>query len=334
VSTPPIALGRPEPVAVPRRRRPLRELAANAWRFGTTKVGAAIVGVVVAVVVIGPLVVTRSPRAFVAQPYTRASSGLLLGADVLGRDVLARSVHGGRLLLVLALSSAVLGVVFGTIVGLIAGSTRSRWGEAIMRASDVLLSFPRLVLILLVLAALGRNVWAVPLLVGVTWMPEVARVVRAVTMAVMEQDHISAARALGIGRVRLLLGEVLPNVSGPILVEFGIRFTWSIGVVAALSFLGLGVAPSTPDWGLMINENRGGLALQPWGVLAPAVLVLLASVGTNLITDGLARAAARTDVTFLRGPALDAADAGDAGDAADPVDAVDPRPHTGHGSSD
>ena len=286
-----------------RHRHPVLELVTGAWRRSTTRIGLAIVALVVAVAVVGPLVVSQSPDEFVAAPFQSLSGDLWLGGDALGRDVFARVMHGGRLLLALALLSALIGVALGAVVGLLVGSTRSRWGDATMRSSDVLLSFPRVVLILLVIAALGRNVWLVPVLVGLTWMPEVARVVRAVTVTVMEQDHVTAARALGIRRSRLLVGEVLPNITGPLLVEFGIRFTWSIGVVAALSFLGLGAPPGTPDWGQMIDENRGGLAIQPWGVIAPVILIVLASVGVNLITDGLAHAAAQTDQDFGGGAA-------------------------------
>lgn len=286
--------------ATARRRRPIWELIERTWRQATTRLGVVLVAVVAGVAVLGPVLLSRSPREFIAAPYASASDELWLGADVLGRDVVARAVHGGGTLLLLSFLSAVLGVMFGAAVGLLNGATKSRWGDMAMRASDVLLSFPRLVLLLVVMAAIGRNVWAIPFLVGVTWMPQVARVVHAVTKAVMEQDYIVAARAFGVGRLRLLLGEVLPNITGPLLVEFGIRFTWSIGVVAALSFLGLGVTPGTPDWGLMINENSGGLALQPWGVLAPVILIVVSSVGVNLITDGLARAAAQTDDAFQR----------------------------------
>ena len=126
---------------------------------------------------------------------------------------------------------------------------------------------------------------------GLSHAPRVARVTRGAALEVVERDFVKSAEALGETRWSILVGELLPNISSPLLVEFGLRLTYSIGLVAAVSFLGFGLQPPAADWGLMINENRVGLTIQPWPVVLPVIAVGLLTVGTNLITDGIARAA-------------------------------------------
>ena len=121
--------------------------------------------------------------------------------------------------------------------------------------------------------------------------PRVARVTRGAALEVVERDFVKSAEALGESRWSILVGELLPNISSPLLVEFGLRLTYSIGLVAGVSFLGFGLQPPAADWGLMINENRVGLTIQPWPVVLPVIAVGLLTVGTNLITDGIARSA-------------------------------------------
>ena len=121
------------------------------------------------------------------------------------------------------------------------------------------------------------------------------RVVRAATLSVAERDFVKSAEAIGLSRLRILLGEILPNVTGTVLVEFGLRLNYSIGLVAGLSFLGLGLQPPTADWGLMINENRIALTVQPWAVALPVIAIAVLTIGTNLVADGLGRSVAGVD---------------------------------------
>jgi len=162
-----------------------------------------------------------------------------------------------------------------------------------MRLLDVLLAFPSIILALLLVSIAGPQLWLIVLMVGLSHIPRVARVIRAATLEVTARDFVRAAEALGVSRARILVGEILPNTTGPLLVEFGLRLTYSIGIIAALSFLGFGLQPPTADWGLMINENRLGIDFQPWGVVVPVALIGFLTIGTNLIADGLARALAR-----------------------------------------
>ena len=206
--------------------------------------------------------------------------------------MLSRLLDGGRLTLLVALAATVLGVAVGTFLGLAAALARS-WGDAaIMRTLDLILAFPLYVLVLLVVAMIGASTPLTVVLVAVVWVTPVAKVMRAAALSVAQQDFVRYSRSLGAGRVRILVSDVLGNVTAPLSVEFGLRLTYSIALVAGLSFLGFGPQPPTPDWGVMIAENQGGLQIQPWATLAPVVCIAVLAVGANLVTEGLARASA------------------------------------------
>jgi peptide/nickel transport system permease protein len=164
-----------------------------------------------------------------------------------------------------------------------------------MRPLEVIQSFPQIVLVLLFVALLGPQLWLVTVLVALAWVPQVARMSRGLTLETIDKEYVEAAEAIGIPRHRILRNEILPNIVTPLTVEFAIRLTWSIGVIAALSFIGLGVQPPNSDWGLMINENRAGLLSVPWPVVVPACCIAIFTVGTNLCADGVARAAAQIE---------------------------------------
>jgi peptide/nickel transport system permease protein len=260
-----------------------------------TRIGLAIVGLLVAIALFGPLVAPHSPTAFVAVPNSGPSSNALFGADALGRDVFSRWLHGGLTVLWLSGAATIVGIVVGTTVGLVAAYSRNWLDDVLMRGNDVLLSFPQIILVLLAVSAIGPKLWLIVLCVGFTHAPRVARVLRGAGQEVVERDFIKAAEVVGEKRWRIVSGELLPNVTSPLLVEIGLRMTYSIGIIAAVSFLGFGLQPPTADWGLMINENRLAITVQPWSVFLPVLAIGLLTVGTNLVTDGVARAAIGLD---------------------------------------
>jgi peptide/nickel transport system permease protein len=260
-----------------------------------TRIGLGIVGLMLAIAVFGPLVAPHSPTEFVAAPNAGPSSNALFGADALGRDVFSRWLHGGLTVIGLSAAATLVGIVVGTIVGLVAAYTRNWLDDVLMRGNDVLLSFPQIIFVLLAVSAIGPKLWLIVLTVGFTHAPRVARVMRGAGQEVVERDFIKAAEVVGEKRWRIVFGELLPNVTSPLLVELGLRMTYSIGLVAAVSFLGFGLQPPTADWGLMINENRLSITVQPWAVVLPILAIGLLTVGTNLITDGIARAAIGLD---------------------------------------
>jgi peptide/nickel transport system permease protein len=159
----------------------------------------------------------------------------------------------------------------------------------------VFMAFPQIVLALLLVTAFGPKVWLIVLTVGISHAPRVARVIRGAAVQIVERDFVKAAEAVGEPRRRIIFGELLPNVTSPLLVELGLRLTYSIGLIAGINFLGLGLQPPTSDWGLMMNENRLALTFQPWGVLLPIIAIALLTIGTNLLTDAFARAAIGID---------------------------------------
>jgi peptide/nickel transport system permease protein len=263
-----------------------------AWASPRTKAGAALGGAVVLLAIIGPFVAPHSPYAFITAPFAPPSGAAPLGGDTLGRDVVSRVLDGGFRILIVGLISTVLGVGAGTLLGALAVSGRSWLDETIMRPLDVVMSFPQLVLALLLVSVLGPKVWLITLTIALVHVPHVARTTRAAALDVRHRDFIAYSESLGTRRARLVAFEILPNVSSIVLVELGLRLTYSIVLVAGLSFLGFGFQPPTPDWGLMINENRVGMLTQPWGVVVPVILIAILTIGVNLVTDGVARAAA------------------------------------------
>jgi peptide/nickel transport system permease protein len=214
---------------------------------------------------------------------------------VLGRDVLSRVLAGGRTLLGVAAAATVLGVGLGVMLGVTAAYL-GRWRDGlIMRVVDVFLAFPQLVFALLLVSVAGPHVWLVILAVGISHAPQVARVVRAAALDVCERDFVKAVELYDTPSRRVMMGEVLPNILSVVMVELGLRFTYSILIIAGISFLGFGLQPPAPNWGLMINENRIGLVVNPWAVIVPAGLIAILTVGLNTFTDAIARASLGVD---------------------------------------
>jgi peptide/nickel transport system permease protein len=281
--------------AGPKPQRPLVVLLRRAWRLPRTKVGVALALLLVGTALIGPFFAPHDPAAFAGAPYAHPSSSTLLGTDNLGRDILSRFLWGGRSILGLSAAATLIGLVLGVSIGLVAAYSRGLLDDVLMRLMDVILAFPSIVLALVAVSTVGPKLWLIVLVVGLTTMPRVARVTRGASAEVVERDFVQAAEALGEPRPKLLLGEILPNITSPLMVEASLRLTYAIGLIAGLSFLGFGEQPPAADWGLMINENRQGLTVQPWGVVMPVLAIALLTIGTSLIGDGFARASAGID---------------------------------------
>jgi peptide/nickel transport system permease protein len=257
-------------------------------------VGLVITGVIVLLAVVGPWLAPYGENEIVGKPFTM--EGSLLGTDYLGQDVWSRLLSGGISILVISLLATVLGMILGIIIGVVAAYAGGWLDETIMRLNDVALAFPQILLALLVLTAVDQpSWWMIVLLVGASHAPRVARLARGVALGIVSRDFVIAAEALGESRLRVIMAEVLPNMNAPLLAEAGLRLTYSIGIVAAIGFLGFATDPGAADWGLMINENRLALLVQPWGVLAPVIIIGIFTVGTNLMADGIAQLAGRGD---------------------------------------
>ncbi|HKX74994.1 MAG TPA: ABC transporter permease [Acidimicrobiia bacterium] len=274
------------------RRRRRRGLFRSSLRWQRTRIGLVLVLGLVTIALIGPLIAPYGPGDFVANPNSPPGPGYPFGTDRLGQDVLSRFLHGGIEILLLAGISSLLGVASGTAIGLTAAYVRGKVDEVLMRAMDLILAFPQILLALLVIAMAGPSFWLIVLTVAVTTMPRVARVIRGAAVPVVERDFVSAAEAIGESRTRVVLSELLPNVTGPLLVELNLRLTYSIGLIASLAFIGFAPNPNAPNWGLMVDENRLALTVSPWGVVLPVTAIALLTIGFGLVADGLARTAA------------------------------------------
>ncbi|CCH31795.1 ABC transporter permease [Actinosynnema sp. NPDC047251] len=276
-------------------RTPGRSVLGRAVRTGQARLGLALLAVVGLLVVLGPFLAPRAPDAIVGQPLAGPSAEFPLGTDILGRDVLSRLLHGGVDLTWMAILAAVLGVLLGGLVGLTAAYLGGAVDTVLMRAMDVLLSFPEIIFVLLFVSMLGRGTVLTAVLVGVAFVPGVSRVLRGAALPVIGSEYVLWARANGLPPARILLREVLPGVTSPLMVEAGMRLVWAVSAIASLSYLGFGIAPPAADWGLMVGENQDGLPIAPLPVLAPIALILMMALGGNLVAESVARAVGRTE---------------------------------------
>jgi len=262
-------------------------------RRGT--IGLTIAGLVVLIAIVGPFIAPHSPTAPVTETFATPSGSAPLGGDDLGRDVLSRVLAGGWQLLAIAAAATALGVSAGVALGITAAYYGRLTDGIIMRIVDVFLAFPQLVFALLLVSVLGPKIWLIIVAIGISHAPQVARVIRSVALDVCERDYVKAVELMDTPARRVMSGEILPNLMSVVMVEVGLRFTYSILIVAALSFLTFGIQPPAANWGLMINENRIGLVVNPWAVIVPAGLIALLTIGLNTFTDAIARASLGVD---------------------------------------
>jgi peptide/nickel transport system permease protein len=223
----------------------------------------------------------------IAARLTPPGAAHLFGTDQYGRDIFSRVLAGSRTIFLLSGTGTLLAALIGVSIGLLSGYYGRLWDEALMRVLDVLLSFPPLLFALLLLATVGPSVLNLLLVVTVLYVPMLARLARSMVLDLKTKEFVEAARIRGEGDFVILFREILPNAMAPLLVEMSVRFSYSIFLVASLGFLGLGVQPPSPDWGLQINEARSYFATAPWILLFPAGAISLLVVATNLMTDGL-----------------------------------------------
>jgi len=213
----------------------------------------------------------------------------VFGTDRYGRDIFSRVIYGGQVALVISIVSAVLSVLIGGVIGVIVAFMGGVVDEITMRIIDAIISIPGILLLLVIVTGLGTGTAIIVLAMVLGYMPGVVRVIRATTLEYVPRDFILAARLRG-ERVRSIVWvELLPNILDVLLVEFAMRASWIVLAVSGLSFPGFGVNPPTPDWGLMINENRSALVLYPWGTVFPMIAVATLVVSLNLVSDEVAK---------------------------------------------
>ncbi len=273
-------------------RRPSR--LALAWRrvrrYPATVIGMTIVGFFLFLAVFGPMI---APYPYTQQKLTERlqppSAEHIFGTDQFGRDIFSRVLSGARDVFIVAGTGTLIAVLLGLGLGLLAGYFGSILDEIAMRLVDVLLAIPPLLLALLILATLGPSRVNVIVVVGILYIPMVSRVVRSVVLDLKTRQFVEAAKMRGESAAYIMFSEMLPSVLPPLAVESSMRFAYAIFLVASLGFLGLGVQPPSPDWGLMVGEARNYFTQAPWVLLFPAGTIALLVVGIGFLSDGLRR---------------------------------------------
>jgi peptide/nickel transport system permease protein len=277
-----IALPRAEPVA--RRRGP--GWLALVTRRKTTLAGLVLMVLMVLVGALAPFVASDPGHMDVAGRLAAPSRAHWLGTDDVGRDVWSRIVYGARLSLLVGGAVVVFSFAVGLVCGLVAGFY-PRLDNVVMRVMDGLMAFPAIVLAIALMAALGASVLNVIVAIGVVYSPRVARVVRGSVLVIRETAYVEAARALGASDLVLVTRHVLPNCLSPVIVQGSFVFAAAVLTEAALSFLGVGVPPYVPSWGVILAEGRLYIQQAPWLVIYPGVAIMLTIFGLNLFGDGL-----------------------------------------------
>jgi peptide/nickel transport system permease protein len=258
------------------------------------QIGLALLGLLLLVVIVGPAFAPHSSSQSIGAPYDGPTAHAVLGTDFLGRDVLSRVLDGGRIVVGLAAAATFLGYVGGLTIGLSAGFVGSWVDALLMRAMDLLLAFPPILFLLVLATGAGSSPSVLVVGVAIVHVPQIARIARTATLESTGRGYVEAAVARGDSTWAVLRREILPNIAGPVLADLGIRFTVSVLLVASINFLGLGLHPPTADWALMISENRNGIAIQPWAVAVPAILLGLLTLAVNLVADAFARSLGRS----------------------------------------
>lgn len=250
--------------------------------------GAVLLLVAVGAAVFAPLLATHEPmRMAISERLRPPSAEHLFGTDVYGRDIFTRVLYGARISLRVAALATLLALTCGTLIGLIAGFVGSTVDTLLMRATDVALAFPGLLLAIGISAALGTGETSIVLALWFVYLPRFARLARAAVMQVRQNDFVDAARALGAKPTRVAARHVGPSIVSPLVVQASVYFSEMILAESALSFLGLGTPPPAPTWGNILSEGRDFMRPAPWISVFPGLFILLTVLGVNLLGDGL-----------------------------------------------
>lgn len=279
------------------RKRPVTpHFDIGRWRAmsGPFKVGSIILAVHGIFAVVGMF---WTPYGFAQMatgiPLSGASWQHPMGLDQIGRDVLSRFMYGAHIVLMLSFAGTILGMVLGTTLGLLSGYLGGWFDEIVQRLVEAMISIPFLALALVMIIAAGPALAGEPalivLVVGLVYAPRIARIARAAAMEIATREYVAVAELRGEGTWSIILREILPNTANVLLVEFSLRLSYAPILIGALGFLGFGIRPPTPEWGLMISENRNLLIASPVTVFGPGLGLASLVIGFNLFTDGLSR---------------------------------------------
>jgi peptide/nickel transport system permease protein len=255
-------------------------------------IGLCIVAAYLAVAIAGPWIYQRNPLHQDLDAALRApgQAGYPLGSDELGRDTLSRIIHGARISMTIGLTAVIAAAAIGIPLGLVSGYSGGRFDAVLMRFTDVLLSLPRILLAVTIAAIYGLGFWSLIIAIGFPDVPVFARVTRSSTLSVARLDYVAAAKVLGVPEWRIMLRHVLPNVSGPVIVQATFDLATAILTAGALSFLGLGIQPPTAEWGSMLAQGKRYMRTAPHLIALPGLALAILILGINLLGDVLRQA--------------------------------------------
>ena len=278
----------------PEDRHPMLDQLGQLWRNKTSVAGLIVVAGFVLAAIFAPSLSPHDPVETALYDQLKppawkdgGSDKNILGTDDLGRDIFSRIIYGARVSLIVAVVSVGLAFVLGTLLGSISGYYKGALDSVIMRIMDIILAFPYLLLAIVVVAFLGPSLQNAMIAIGITYVPRFARIVRGSVLEECEKDYVMAAKAVGARDWRIIFIAILPNCLGPLIVLTTLSFASAILDAAALSFLGLGAQPPTPEWGAMIASSRSLILRASWVMTFPGIAILLAVLGFNLLGDGL-----------------------------------------------
>ena len=278
----------------PLDRHPMLEQLSQMWRNKTAVAGMIIIAIFILIAIFAPYISPHDPVETslydqLKPPfwYEGGTSKNILGTDDLGRDILSRLIYGARISLLVSVISVSLAFFSGTLIGAISGYKKGWIDNIVMRLMDIILSFPYILLAIVIVAYLGPGLENAMIAIGITYIPRFARIVRGSVLEECEKDYVTAARAIGAKEFRIIFLAILPNCLGPLIVQTTLNFASAILDAAALSFLGLGAQPPTPEWGAMIAQSRSLILRASWVMTLPGLAILFAVLGFNLLGDGL-----------------------------------------------
>ncbi len=252
-------------------------------------IGLVILVLVLGIAYLGRFIAPNDPNVTLGGAGMPPGPGLPLGTDYLGRDVLSRVLNGGTSVITMAIVATLGAYLIGLVIGVVAGYFGGTIDMVLMRAVDVILAFPPLMVLLLLVGGLSNQIWVLVMGVIVVQLPSISRVARASAQTLRFSEFVEAAKARGDSLATILRRDVLANISSIVLADFGIRFGISIILIASMNFLGLGLTPPASDWGLMVSENKDLISVNAYGVLAPAIMLAFITIGLNLVADAYVR---------------------------------------------
>ena len=278
----------------PHDRHPFLVQLSQLWRNKTAIAGLIIISIFILTAIFAPWLSPHNPVE--TSLYDQLKPPVwhykgewknVLGTDDLGRDTLSRIIWGARVSLLVALMSVGMAFTVGTFLGAISGYFKGKIDSVIMRLMDIILAFPYLILAIVVVAYLGPSLQNAMMAIAITYVPRFARIVRASVLEEAEKDYVMAEHAMGANKRRIIFLAILPNCMGPLIVQTTLSMASAILDAAALSFLGLGAQPPTPEWGAMIARSRALILRASWVMTFPGIAILLAVLGFKLFGDGL-----------------------------------------------